>query len=89
YGYDSHNISIYWIERTCKAFKITKVMVFYLFIYKNNKITAHSYITYCFYYHTSETIAVLMLLSCFTRKKHDTNYQRRGWGPGMGTANFL
>ncbi len=31
YGYDSHNISIYWIERTCKAFKITKVMVFYLF----------------------------------------------------------
>ncbi|MGT8957569.1 hypothetical protein ACVV4G_06735 [Escherichia coli] len=68
YGYDSHNISIYWIERTCKAFKITKVMIFYLFIYKNNKITAHSYITYCFYYHTSETIAVLMLLSCFTRK---------------------
>ena len=52
YGYDSHNISIYWIERTCKAFKITKVMIFYPFIYKNNKITAHSYITYCFYYHT-------------------------------------
>ena len=52
------------IERTCKAFKITKSDDIYPFIYKNNnKITAHPYITLFYYHRPRETIAVLMLLS--------------------------